>query len=98
MTNMNPDYIRYETGYCNCRSASVNKLVHKYVPFGSIIATEKGVIRDRGISRRDKNNAFTNGKPVTLKETMRLEWVIYVRQLRQRQYMEHVTTEKLRAA
>jgi hypothetical protein len=98
MTNMNPDYIRYETGYCNCRDAAVNKLVHKYMPLGTIISTEQGVIRDRGIARRDKNNAFTSGKPVTLKETMRLEWVIYVRQRRQRQYMEHVTTEKLRAA
>ena len=40
MTNMNPDYIKYETGYCNCRDDLVNNLVHKYVPMGSIIKTE----------------------------------------------------------
>ena len=89
MTNMNPDYIKYETGYCNCRDDLVNKLVYKYVPLGSIIATEQGVIRDRGIARRDRNNAFTSGKHVTLKETMRVEWVIYVRELREKQYIDH---------
>ena len=52
MTNMNPDYIKYETGYCNCRDEMVNNLVHKYVPMGSIIKTEQGVIRDRGIALR----------------------------------------------
>ena len=50
MTNMNPDYIKYETGYCNCRDMLVNNLVYKYVPLGSIIATEQGVIRDFGAS------------------------------------------------
>ena len=89
MTNMNPDYIKYETGYCNCRDTLVNNLVYKYVPLGSIIATEQGVIRDRGIARRDRNNAFTSGKHVTLKETMRVEWVIYVRELREKQYIDH---------
>ena len=98
MTNMNPDYIKYETGYCNCRDDLVNKLVHKYVPLGSIISTEQGVIRDRGISRRDRNNSFTSGKRVTLKETMRVEWVIYIRQLRQKQYIENAPIETLRVA
>ena len=95
MTNMNPSHIRYETGYCNCRDAAVNNLVHKYVPFGSIIATEKGVIRDRGITRRNRNNMFRSGERVTLKETMRLEWVIYVRKLRMKQYIKNTL---LRAA
>jgi hypothetical protein len=98
MTNMNPDYIKYETGYCNCRDTLVNNLVHKYVPLGSIISTEQGVIRDRGISRRDRNNSFTSGKRVTLKETMRVEWVIYIRQLRQKQYIESAPIETLRVA
>ena len=103
MTNMNPDYIKYETGYCNCRDDLVNKLVHKYVPLGSIIATEQGVIRDRGIARRNMNNAFNSGKRVTLKETMRVEWVIYVRELRlrrlsQKQYIENAPVEVLRVA
>ena len=98
MTNMNPDYIKYETGYCNCRDTLVNKLVHKYVPLGSIITTEQGVIRDRVIARRDRNNAFNSGKRVTLKETMRVEWVIYIRQLRQRQYIESAPIETLRVA
>jgi hypothetical protein len=98
MTNMNPDYIKYETGYCNCRDDLVNKLVHKYVPMGSIIKTEQGVIRDRGIARRDRNNAFVSGKRVTLKETMRVDWVIYVRELRQKQYIESAPIEVLRVA
>lgn len=98
MTNMNPDYIKYETGYCDCRDTLVNNLVHKYVPLGSIISTEQGVIRDRGISRRDRNNSFTSGKHVTLKETMRVEWVIYVRELRQKQYIESAPVEVLRVA
>ena len=97
MTNMNPDYIKYETGYCNCRDDLVNKLVHKYVPMGSIIATEQGVIRDRGIARRDRNNALVSGKRVTLKETMRVEWVIYVRELRQKQHMEKELIETLKS-
>ena len=98
MTNMNPDYIKYETGYCNCRDDMVNKLVHKYIPMGSIIAIEQGVIRDRGIARRNMNNAFNSGKRVTLKETMRVEWVIYVRELRQKQYIESAHIEVLRVA
>jgi len=98
MTNMNPDYIKYETGYCDCRDTLVNKLVHKYVPLGSIISTEQGVIRDRGIARRDRNNSVTSGKHVTLKETMRVEWVIYVRELRQKQYIESAPVEVLRVA
>ena len=98
MTNMNPDYIKYETGYCNCRDDMVNKLVHKYIPMGSIIATEQGVIRDRGITRRYRNNSSTSGKRVTLKETMRVEWVIYIRQLRQKQYIESAPIEVLRVA
>jgi len=96
MTNMNPDYIKYETGYCNCRDTLVNNLVHKYVPLGSIITTEQDVIRDRGIARRDRNNSFTSGKHVTLKETMRVEWVIYVRQLRQKQYIESAPVDMLK--
>jgi len=95
---MNPDYIKYETGYCNCRDDMVNKLVHKYIPMGSIIATEQGVIRDRGITRRYRNNSSTSGKRVTLKETMRVEWVIYIRQLRQKQYIESAPVEVLRVA
>ena len=98
MTNMNPDYIKYETGYCNCRDTLVNNLVYKYVPLGSIIATEQGVIRDRGITRRYRNNSSTSGKRVTLKETMRVEWVIYIRQLRQKQYIESAPVEVLRVA
>ena len=98
MTNMNPDYIKYETGYCNCRDDLVNKLVHKYVPVGSIIATEQGVIRDRGIARRNMNNAFNSGRRVTLKETMRVEWVIYVRELRQKQYIDNTSTVMLKQA
>ena len=103
MTNMNPDYIKYETGYCNCRDDLVNKLVHKYVPVGSIIATEQGVIRDRGIARRNMNNAFNSGRRVTLKETMRVEWVIYVRELRlaasaQKQYIDNTSTGMLKQA
>ena len=95
---MNPDYIKYETGYCNCRDTLVNNLVYKYVPLGSIIATEQGVIRDRGITRRYRNNSSTSGKRVTLKETMRVEWVIYIRQLRQKQYIESAPVEVLRVA
>ncbi len=98
MTNMNPDYIKYETGYCNCRDDLVNKLVHKYVPLGSIIATEQGVIRDRGIARRNMNNAFNSGRRVTLKETMRVEWLIYVRELRQKQYIDNTSTVMLKQA
>ena len=93
---MNPDYIKYETGYCNCRDTLVNNLVHKYVPLGSIITTEQDVIRDRGIARRDRNNAFNSGKRVTLKETMRVEWVIYVRQLRQKQCIESAPVDMLK--
>ncbi len=98
MTNMNPDYIKYETGYCNCRDDLVNKLVHKYVPLVSIIATEQGVIRDRGIARRNMNNAFNSGRRVTLKETMRVEWLIYVRELRQKQYIDNTSTVMLKQA
>jgi len=83
MTNMNPAHITYETGYCNCRSKPVNTLVYKYIPLGEIIKTEKGIIRDRGIARRDYYNRINPDVRVALKETMRIEWVIYIREMRQ---------------
>ena len=70
---INPSYIKYETGYSNCRDAATNTLVYKYIPLGKIVELETGLILRRGNVLQDS----WNGK-ISLKDAMRIEWLNYI--------------------
>tara|TARA_R110000851_G_scaffold46865_1_gene114004 strand:+ start:2921 stop:3151 length:231 start_codon:yes stop_codon:yes gene_type:complete len=62
----------YETGYARCRDEKVDKLVYTHIPFGYIVETENNIIRKR---------ASTRHPTITLKLSMRIEWLKYIREL-----------------